>query len=499
MISFLMITDFSGIVQEIKWCSPVYLIPRVGTALFDLFLDQEKESLAKVLTASKAVESYQWDTPLCLRSSPEKVRLCARSAGEMILMLAIDEKICTLNQPNQPLNEMLIRLLGEVPIPTQGQPALNTEEARFQFEQIQLINNELINTKRMLAKVNATLERRVHERTAELKVANQALESALHVKEQFLGAMSHELRTPLNTMLGYTQILLSAQGLAGTEREYLETIQHSGEHLLGLINDTLEMTKINTGQVSFNPAPFNLPRLLSELEGQFRPRMEAKGLRLAFELEVGIPEIILSDEPKIKEILAQLLGNGLKFTRKGGVTLRCRADPNPAGSDAQDQLLRIEVEDSGVGIAPENLPRLFKAYEQIGSSAPRSGGTGFTGLGLAISQSYASLMGGEIKVASLPGVGSRFQVWLPVRRGVGEAQGAAAQASTGGPAPAALMAAIPPDLVGQMRVATINGHFFELLALIDAAAVHAPQAADHLRRLANAFEYDVLLELFNQG
>ncbi|HMQ32977.1 MAG TPA: ATP-binding protein [Chloroflexaceae bacterium] len=249
------------------------------------------------------------------------------------------------------------------------------------------------------------LEARIEARTHELLVAKEAAEAANVAKSSFLANMSHELRTPLNAVLGFAQVLERDRSLSPRQREYLEIITRSGEHLLGLINAVLEMSKIEAGRVVLSEAPFDLHRLLASVEEMFRLRAEARGLHLLFELAPGVPRYVAGDEGKLRQVLINLLGNAVKFTHEGGVGVR-------AAAAGELHRLRVEVEDSGEGIAEEQLPSLFQAFTQTASGIRSQEGTG---LGLAISRQFVRLMGGEITVRSAVGRGTLFAFEVELR------------------------------------------------------------------------------------
>jgi len=240
----------------------------------------------------------------------------------------------------------------------------------------------------------------------ELQQARRAAEAASQAKSAFLANMSHELRTPLNAILGFTQLMTDDHNLTAEQRGNLEIINRSGEHLLALINDVLEMSKIEAGQVNLKEHGFDLYDLLDGLEGMFRLRAEDKGLALACERAEDVPRYVVTDEGKLRQVLSNLLGNAVKFTQQGRVTLRVSAPPAELPGGARRRVLHFEVEDTGPGISPEDLNRIFRPFVQTSSGQQSREGTG---LGLSISRSFVRLMGGDIAVHSCVGEGSVFE------------------------------------------------------------------------------------------
>ena len=246
-----------------------------------------------------------------------------------------------------------------------------------------------------LRQLNATLESRIEQRTLEL-------ESAVRAKSQFLANMSHEIRTPLNGVLGMLELVRQTE-LAPIQQRFIETARRSGEILLGVINGVLDLSKIEAGRVDLDRGPFDLRALVEEVTGLFSELAYGKGLQLACLVPATLPTALIGDEGRLRQILANLVGNAIKFTKFGEVSIRISL----IEQDLSTASIAFEVADTGIGIPAEKLDHIFEAFAQGDSSTTRR--YGGTGLGLTIAKQFCEMMGGTIGVASEPGIGSKFR------------------------------------------------------------------------------------------
>ncbi|MES1026455.1 DAHL domain-containing protein [Gloeocapsa sp. BRSZ] len=277
-------------------------------------------------------------------------------------------------------------------------------------------NEVLIITRDITEKKKAQIE--LESQKAFLQQAKEAAESANKAKSIFLSNMSHELRTPLNVILGFAQLLNYGDSLTAQQQQHLDAISRSGEHLLMLINDVLEMSKIEVGRIVLNETNVDLYAVICTLQQMFQFKAESKGLQLIVEQSSDLPQYIRTDESKLRQVLVNLLGNAVKFTQTGAIILRVQWQPDTA-------TFHFAVSDTGIGIAPEERDRIFapfvqtEATQQFHRSTPLQAQDG-TGLGLAISRRFVQLLGGEIWVESQVGVGSTFHFTIQAQLAEGD-------------------------------------------------------------------------------
>ncbi|MGW9071969.1 response regulator, partial [Streptomyces yangpuensis] len=312
-------------------------------------------------------------------------------------------------------------LLGESQRLT-GELQARSEELQVQQEELQRSNAELEEKAALLASQNSDIEAKnleIEQARQELEARAQQLSLASTYKSEFLANMSHELRTPLNSLLILAQLLAQnpTRNLTPKQVEYAGIIHSAGSDLLQLINDILDLSKVEAGKMDINPERVHLPQLLEYVDATFRPMTTQKSLDFTVTTAPDAPDDLLTDDSRLRQILRNLLSNAVKFTERGGVELRIEpatAPEIPAGISRRGPMLAFRVRDTGIGIPEQQLESVFGAFQQAdGTTSRKYGGTG---LGLSISREIAQLLGGAVTAESTPGQGSTFTLYLPVSR-----------------------------------------------------------------------------------
>lgn len=408
----------------------------------------------------------------------------------------------------------------------------NAHPREWQLSDIALATH--ISTQLGVALQQADLLQQTQQQSEALAKARDAAEAANRAKSQFLANMSHELRTPLNSILGFTQLLHQDTTLGLEYQKYLDIINRSGQHLLELINEVLEASKLEAGQVSVNESEFDLSLLLNDLEVMVRQQAKQKRLTLTVACDTGVPQRIITDQSKLRQVLLNLLDNAIKFTQTGGVMLRVKQvavasprdsvpdrTPEPVGKSMLDptklpemtcpatpgdgqpstrQVLRFEVEDTGFGIAPEEMDSLFQAFVQTEAGRQSNGGTG---LGLVISRKFINLLGGEIQVQSQPGQGTVFWFDLPVQIPTTPPPVLVTSATEGSVVPMptsplltpADLTVMPAEWVAQLHQAALGCSDRQVLELVAQIPEAHSSLAHRLAELVDNFCFAEIVEL----
>jgi PAS domain S-box-containing protein len=364
----------------------------------------------------------------------------------------------------------------------------------------------------VVSAVRDITEQKLYDRR--LEVAAEEAEAASRAKTMFLSTMSHEIRTPMNAILGYAQLMSRDPELGSGAKANLKTICQSGEHLLGLITDILDMSKIEAGRIELTPAKFNFSQSVESIASMFRLGAQAKALRFEILVDGESVDYVVADEGKMRQVLINLLGNAIKFTSRGQIRLHVTLQRR----NAHRLWMSARIEDTGPGLTVEEQGRLFQPFNQFKRGLkPQEG----TGLGLAIGRSYARLMGGDITVASTPGEGSIFHFEIPLE--TDEAHAGVRSCAPGSPmglptasmsflseetiqqikplpAPplyvsAEQLAQLPPELIVQLHDAVQEGEKERLDDLIQQVEEYNEQSAAALHQFADNYEYDALTSL----
>ena len=336
--------------------------------------------------------------------------------------------------------------------------------------------------------------RRQDEEGQALNVARAAAEASSAAKSQFLANMSHELRTPLNAILGYADLLKRGDLTTEQQATAVETIRHSGEHLLTMISDVLDIAKVEAGKMELLDAAFDIRACVATVAEMIRLRAEEKGLRFFVTIGDDVPRHVIADQKRVRQVLINLLANAVKFTASGEVRLEV------ATVSTGDEIarLRFDVIDTGVGIAREQIGRIFRPFEQVGNAIDRSGGTG---LGLSITAQILRLMAGEVTVESMPGQGSHFRVEAPFRLAAAEDVPVAPPAIAIEPGATQPVVAPAGDVLERLHSLARAGNLRAIRKEIPAIRAMGPQYsafAERLDALAAAYQSPAVLRLIEQ-
>ncbi|MDF2614992.1 MAG: domain S-box protein [Clostridia bacterium] len=327
--------------------------------------------------------------------------------------------------------------------------------------------------------------------------AKQEAEKANQAKSIFIAHMSHEIRTPLNAILGFSQLLMDNTNISSDHKDKVKIIHKNGEHLLGMINEILEISKIEAGRVTLNISSFDIHALLEDIKNTFYLRIQEKGIRFEFIIESNLPRFLITDEVKLRQILINLVGNAVKFTYDGSVKIYAGIK-NQNGS----RLLYFSVKDTGVGIEEKDLRSIFNNFVQVGQKNQNEGGTG---LGLAITRKFIEKLGGEITVVSTLGEGSDFSFYIPIKVSDFEALKMEDELTSNElsknadeEVAATQLDHLPTAIKEQLKEALLEGDIDEIEKIIDLMSSVNSQDVDIMRHLSQTFQFDKLLKLLGK-
>ena len=353
-----------------------------------------------ILRKSLVNEGYQ----LFFANSGEKaLKIANRAIPDLILLDVMMPKMSGFETAHRLKENKLTQEIPVIFLTAKNQPEDLIEG--FQLGAVDYINKPF-RQEEVCLRVRAHLQKCFLMK--QMTQARMAAEAANHAKSTFLANMSHELRTPLNGILGYTQILMKDKSLSALQEDGIEIIHRSGEHLLTLINDILDLSKIEAGRVELHPSDFNLGSFFKHILELFKIRAKQKNIAFHYQTNTALPYVVYGDEKRLRQIIINLLGNAIKFTEQGSVTFRVAY---------QESKIRFEVIDTGIGIASEELENIFLPFQQVGEMYKQPEGTG---LGLAITKTLIEMMGGEIQVKTVLGQGSTFWTELELPKLSGE-------------------------------------------------------------------------------
>ncbi|MBI4292836.1 MAG: response regulator [Betaproteobacteria bacterium] len=405
------IFDRTGTIVARDRAAEQFVGRKASPALLQRMLQVQEEVLdvsptlegIRVMTAFSRSSLYGWavaiGVPEAVLTADLRRDLALYSAGAgLLLLMGLGLATWIGRGIARPIQELTAPALAIGKGEAVSIPPLGLKEA-------DRVRQALLDTQQLLHQRER--ERDVAEKAEhEMLLAKQVAEQANAAKAAFLSTVSHELRTPLNGILGFCRLLMNSKDVTAEQARHLDIINSSGEHLLHLINNILDLSKIESGRMALEEIDFDLHRLLHEIASLMQVQAAGKGLSFRMVISPGVSRYATADAVKLRQVLINLLGNAIKFTRTGGVSLRAETTPQEAA-----QRVRFEVEDTGPGIDEKDRSRIFAPFQQL--TGPARSETG-TGLGLHISKQLVELMGGELGLSSIPGKGTVFRFEVPL-------------------------------------------------------------------------------------